>query len=49
MYNPIRSSKAFEQISAQSEQLIISGPLRSGDRSPSEQRKHIFSVPGGRA
>ncbi|HEY7127330.1 MAG TPA: FadR/GntR family transcriptional regulator [Ktedonobacterales bacterium] len=37
MYHPIRSSKVFEQISAQIEQLIISGHLHNGDRLPTER------------
>jgi GntR family transcriptional repressor for pyruvate dehydrogenase complex len=37
MYTPIRSSKVYEQISEQIEQLILSGKLRSGDRLPTER------------
>lgn len=37
MYTPVRSSKVFEQIAAQIEQLILSGKLRSGDRLPTER------------
>ncbi len=37
MYRPIRSSKVYEQISAQIEHLIVSGHLRSGDRLPTER------------
>lgn len=36
MYTPIRSSKVYEQIAGQIEQLILSGKLRSGDRLPTE-------------
>lgn len=37
MYTPIRSSKVYEQITEQIEQLILSGKLRSGDRLPTER------------
>ncbi len=37
MYIPIRSSKVYEQIVEQIEQLILSGKLRSGDRLPTER------------
>lgn len=37
MYNPVQSSKVFEQIAAQIEQRILSGELRSGDRLPTER------------
>ena len=37
MYTPVRSSKVFEQIATQIEQLILSGKLRSGDRLPTER------------
>ncbi len=37
MYNPIRSSKVYEQIAEQIEQLILSGKLHSGDRLPTER------------
>lgn len=37
MYTPIRSSKVYEQIAEQIEQLILSGKLRSGDRLPTER------------
>ncbi|HVB60713.1 MAG TPA: FadR/GntR family transcriptional regulator [Ktedonobacteraceae bacterium] len=37
MYTPIKSSKIYEQIAEQIEQLILSGELRSGDRLPTER------------
>src|SRR5262245_55857568 len=37
MYTPVRSSKVYEQITKQIEQLILSGKLRSGDRLPTER------------
>ena len=37
MYTPIHSSKVYEQITEQIEQLILSGKLRSGDRLPTER------------
>lgn len=37
MYTPIRSSKIYEQIAEQIEQLILNGELRSGDRLPTER------------
>jgi GntR family transcriptional repressor for pyruvate dehydrogenase complex len=37
MYNPVRSSKVYEQIAEQIEQRILSGKLRSGDRLPTER------------
>ena len=37
MYNPIRSSKVYEQIIEQIEQLILNGKLHSGDRLPTER------------
>lgn len=37
MYTPVRSSKVYEQITEQIEQLILSGKLRSGDRLPTER------------
>lgn len=36
MYTPVRSSKVYEQIAEQIEQLILSGKLRNGDRLPTE-------------
>ncbi len=37
MYTPIQSSKIYEQIAEQIEQLILNGELRSGDRLPTER------------
>jgi len=37
MYKPIQSSKIYEQIAEQIEQLILNGELRSGDRLPTER------------
>jgi GntR family transcriptional repressor for pyruvate dehydrogenase complex len=37
MYSPVRSSKVYEQIAEQIEQLILSGKLHSGDRLPTER------------
>ena len=37
MYTPIQSSKIYERIAEQIEQLILNGELRSGDRLPTER------------
>jgi len=37
MYTPIQSSKVYERIAEQIEQLILNGELRSGDRLPTER------------
>jgi GntR family transcriptional repressor for pyruvate dehydrogenase complex len=37
MYNPVRSSKVYEQIAEQIEQRILSGNIRNGDRLPTER------------
>lgn len=37
MYAPIQATKVFEQISAQIEQQILRGDLRTGDRLPTER------------
>lgn len=37
MYNPIQSSKLYEQVTHQIERRILSGELRSGDRLPTER------------
>ncbi len=37
MYTPIQSSKVYERIAEQIEQLILNGELHSGDRLPTER------------